>query len=141
MSASLSSSSTRLCFRAVPPRKLPASRRVRARPLSSQAAPPTPSRHAQFYTDYVAGMIPVALLGSAVYIVRRLPSPSLTHGLRTWQQYLAQERFLEEAHAHVQQLEAEVIALREQQKTSEPSSSASSTPPSETKKRSGWWPW
>ncbi|RDX53160.1 hypothetical protein OH76DRAFT_1399784 [Lentinus brumalis] len=130
MSASLSSSSTRLCFRALPPRKLPASRRVRARSLSSQAAPPTPSRHAQFHTDYVAGMIPVALLGSAVYI-----------GLRTWQQYLAQERFLEEAHAHVQQLEAEVIALREQQQTSEPSSPASSTLPSETKKRSGWWPW
>ena len=67
------SRSTRLCFRALPPRNPPlcaAPRRVRARPLSSQAAPPTPSRHAQFYTDYVAGMIPVALLGSAVYIVR-----------------------------------------------------------------------
>ena len=67
------SRSTRLCFRTPPPRNSPlctAPRRVRARPLSSQAAPPTLSRHAQFYTDYVAGMIPIALLGSAVYIVR-----------------------------------------------------------------------
>ncbi|KAI1792894.1 hypothetical protein LXA43DRAFT_847017, partial [Ganoderma leucocontextum] len=69
--------------------------------LSSQ--PPQPSPHARFYTNYAAGMIPVALLGSAVYI-----------GLRTWQQHLAQERFLEEAYAHVQRLETEVIALRQQ---------------------------
>ena len=36
-------------------------------------APPPRSRHAQFYTDYAAGMLPIALLGSAIYIVRRLP--------------------------------------------------------------------
>ncbi|KAI0721854.1 hypothetical protein C8T65DRAFT_629402 [Cerioporus squamosus] len=132
MSASLSSS-TRVCFRAAPPRKLPlctAPRRVRARPLSSQASPPTPSRHAQFYTDYVAGMIPVALLGSAVYI-----------GLRTWQTHLAQERFLEEARAHVQHLEAEVTALRQELQTSETAASSAQHTSNETKKRSGWWPW
>lgn len=49
---------------------------VHARPLSTQPPPRTqaPSAHARFYTDYAAGMIPVALLGSAVYIVRSLLS-------------------------------------------------------------------
>ncbi|TBU32100.1 hypothetical protein BD311DRAFT_751287 [Dichomitus squalens] len=105
--------------------------RVQMRPrlLSSQARPPSP--HARFYTDYAAGMIPVALLGSAVYI-----------GLRTWQQHLAHERFLEEAHAHVQQLEAEVIAQRELLK-SPPHAAQSpvSDAPAEAKKRKGWLPW
>src|SRR5712671_454543 len=31
--------------------------------------PARPSRHAQFYSDLVPAMIPVALLGSAVYMV------------------------------------------------------------------------
>ncbi|RPD61906.1 hypothetical protein L226DRAFT_571303 [Lentinus tigrinus ALCF2SS1-7] len=127
------SRNTRLCFRAVPPRNLPpcaAPKRVRARPLSSQASPPTPSRHAQFYTDYVAGMIPVALLGSAVYI-----------GLRTWQQHLAHERFLEEAQDHVQRLEEEVAILRQELQQTATSSSSTQNTPTETKKRSGWWPW
>jgi hypothetical protein len=33
-----------------------------------------PSRHAQFYSALVPAMIPVALLGSAVYMVRQLLS-------------------------------------------------------------------
>ena len=32
--------------------------------------PRRPSRHAQFYSELVPAMIPVALLGSAVYMVR-----------------------------------------------------------------------
>ncbi|TBU48476.1 hypothetical protein BD309DRAFT_853759 [Dichomitus squalens] len=117
---------------------------MRPRLLSSQARPPSP--HARFYTDYAAGMIPVALLGSAVYIVRPTPlPPSFSHcarGLRTWQQHLAHERFLEEAHAHVQQLEAEVIAQRELLK-SPPHAAQSpvSDAPAEAKKRKGWLPW
>jgi len=31
-----------------------------------------PSRHAQFYSDLIPAMVPVALLGSAVYMVCRL---------------------------------------------------------------------
>jgi hypothetical protein len=31
-----------------------------------------PSRHAQFYSDLVPAMVPVALLGSAVYMVCQL---------------------------------------------------------------------
>jgi hypothetical protein len=34
--------------------------------------PTRPSRHAQFYSDLLPAMIPVALLGSAVYMVREL---------------------------------------------------------------------
>ncbi|KAM5535660.1 hypothetical protein V8D89_010647 [Ganoderma adspersum] len=102
------------------------------RPLSSQPQPPQPSPHARFYTDYAAGMIPVALLGSAVYI-----------GLRTWQQHLAQERFLEEAYTHVRQLEAEVIALRQnlQSETSPDAQSPGQNMPNGEKKWSGWLPW
>ncbi|KAI0771885.1 hypothetical protein BD413DRAFT_612737 [Trametes elegans] len=86
-----------------------------------------PSRHAQFYTEFAAGMIPVAILGSVVYM-----------GLRTWQQYLAHERFLEEAQVHVQELEAEVAALRQQARTT-PDSVASNATSDDNKK--GWWPW
>lgn len=78
-------------------------------------------------------MVPVALLGSAVYI-----------GLRTWQQHLAQERFLEEAYAHVRQLEAEVTTLRQQLQSESPpdaQSPAQNTLASEAKNRSGWLPW
>ena len=40
--------------------------------LHSDSGHPTrPSRHAQFYSDLVPAMIPVALLGSAVYMVRK----------------------------------------------------------------------
>ncbi|KAI9001220.1 hypothetical protein BD414DRAFT_511788 [Trametes punicea] len=87
-----------------------------------------PSRHAQFYTEFAAGMIPVAILGSAVYL-----------GLRTWQQYLAHERFLEEAQAHVQELEAEVMALRQQAQAVNHETTASDTPSDEKKSR--WWSW
>jgi len=37
--------------------------------------PARPSRHAQFYSDLVPAMIPVALLGSAVYMVRDASCP------------------------------------------------------------------
>ena len=37
--------------------------------------PGRPSRHAQFYSDLVPAMIPVALLGSAVYLVRMACRP------------------------------------------------------------------
>lgn len=63
-------------------------------------------------------------------------------GLRTWQQHLAQERFLEEAYTHVRQLEAEVIALRQDLQSEAPpdaQSPAQNTP--NGKKRSGWLPW
>ncbi|OSC99193.1 hypothetical protein PYCCODRAFT_1438598 [Trametes coccinea BRFM310] len=111
-------------------RRLPrhAVQRAPARRMSS--SPGQPSRHAQFYSEFAAGMIPVAILGSAVYL-----------GLRTWQQYLAHERFLEEAQAHVQQLEAEVTALREQLQAANHGNTASGAPASESGKKSSWRLW
>jgi len=46
-------------------------------------------------------MIPVALLGSAVYL-----------GLRLTRENLAHEKYLDEARAHVKKLEDEVAELR-----------------------------
>ncbi|EIW62104.1 uncharacterized protein TRAVEDRAFT_118254 [Trametes versicolor FP-101664 SS1] len=126
----LSPALLRLSARRLP---LSATQRAGARRASSSAGPP--SRHAQFYTEFAAGMIPVAILGSAVYMVR--PTPS---GLRTWQQYLAHERFLEEAQAHVQELEAEVTALRQQLQTGVRDDTVQSVGSSSGKK-SSWWPW
>ncbi|KAH9179959.1 hypothetical protein EDB89DRAFT_1924148 [Lactarius sanguifluus] len=59
-----------------------------------------PSRHAQFYSDLVPAMVPVALLGSAVYM-----------GLQLLQTYLTHEKYLDEARARVQELEREIDAL------------------------------
>ncbi|KAI0676888.1 hypothetical protein C8Q78DRAFT_987421 [Trametes maxima] len=102
-------------------RRLPlhASRRTPARRASSSTR--EPSRHAQFYTEFAVGMIPVAILGSAVYL-----------GLRTWQQYLAHERFLEEAQAHVQRLEAE---------SQTPAREAVAGGGASNDKKSSWWHW
>ncbi|KAF7981631.1 hypothetical protein HWV62_32720 [Athelia sp. TMB] len=87
--------------------------------------PPHKSAHAQWYSDVVPAMIPVALLGSAVYL-----------GLSLAQGGLAHEKYLEEAKAHVKELEAEVAALRAQA-TSNTTPGASLTAPS---KRS-WFGW
>ncbi|KAH9062091.1 hypothetical protein EDB87DRAFT_1609279 [Lactarius vividus] len=59
-----------------------------------------PSRHAQFYSDLVPAMVPVALLGSAVYM-----------GLQLLQTYLTHEKYLDKARARVQELEREIDAL------------------------------
>ncbi|KAI9466765.1 hypothetical protein BJY52DRAFT_1111116 [Lactarius psammicola] len=59
-----------------------------------------PSRHAQFYSDLLPAMVPVALLGSAVYM-----------GLQLLQTYLAHEKYLDDARARVQELEREIDAL------------------------------
>ncbi|KAI0301791.1 hypothetical protein B0F90DRAFT_1816694 [Multifurca ochricompacta] len=58
------------------------------------------NRHAQFYSDLVPAMIPVALLGSAVYM-----------GLQLLQTYLSHEKYLDEARARVEELEREIDAL------------------------------
>ncbi|KAI0829472.1 hypothetical protein BC628DRAFT_1360689 [Trametes gibbosa] len=119
-----------------------ARRHASARQMSSSA------RHAQFYSEFAAGMIPVALLGSAVYMVRPAGARgglcahwTRPQGLRTWQQHLAHERFLEEAQAHVQHLEAEVTALRQQMQTGMGAQDGAQGvgPPGSTKSR--WWLW
>ncbi|THH08549.1 hypothetical protein EW146_g8954 [Bondarzewia mesenterica] len=65
-----------------------------------QQAQDKPASHAQFYSELVPGMIPIALLGSAVYI-----------GLQLLQSRLSHEKYLEEALARVNALEAQVDGL------------------------------
>ncbi|KAG6890901.1 hypothetical protein C0995_000858 [Termitomyces sp. Mi166 len=67
-------------------------------------------------------MIPIFLLGSAVYL-----------GLQLAQQTLSHEKFMQEASARVKALEAEVDALQEKRETGTPVAAV------ETKKSSRWW--
>ncbi|KAH9978042.1 hypothetical protein BGW80DRAFT_1285522 [Lactifluus volemus] len=69
-----------------------------------------PSRHAQFYSNLVPAMIPVALLGSAVYM-----------GLQLLQTHLLHEKYLDEARARVEQLERDIDTLILERRNSPPS--------------------
>ncbi|KAG1820356.1 uncharacterized protein BJ212DRAFT_1203319, partial [Suillus subaureus] len=64
------------------------------------------SAHSEWYASMLPGMIPVALLGSAVYLV--------SSGLQLLQSQLDHEKFLDEARDQVRQLEAEVDRLQEE---------------------------
>ncbi|KAI0049570.1 hypothetical protein FA95DRAFT_1556655 [Auriscalpium vulgare] len=94
----------------------------RCRPFSStrRAAQEPRSPHARFYSDLVPGMIPVALLGSAVYI-----------GLQVLQTRLSLEKYLDEARAKVDALEGEVDAL-----VAERAAGVSGTATTQSR---GWW--
>ncbi|EGO01846.1 hypothetical protein SERLA73DRAFT_177381 [Serpula lacrymans var. lacrymans S7.3] len=83
---------------------------------SHDAPPPPRSRHAQWYAEMVPGMIPVAILGSAVYL-----------GLRLLQSDLAHEKDLEDAQAHIHELEHKVDALQAARRTI--ASTGSASPP------------
>jgi hypothetical protein len=86
----------------------------------NQSAASGKSAHAQWYSDLLPGMIPVALLGSAVYLVSKISRTPLTcfadvfslQGLQLAREILAHEKYLDEARARVQELEAEVADLR-----------------------------
>jgi len=67
----------------------------------TELASSSKSAHAQWYSDLLPSMIPVALLGSVVYL-----------GLRLTRENLAHEKYLDEARARVKELEAEVTQLR-----------------------------
>lgn len=83
------------------------------------------SAHAQWYAEVLPGMVPIALLGSAVYVVRVLLHSEARsmillratsfQGLRFLQAKLSQERYVDEARAKVQELEREVEILRKQE--------------------------
>lgn len=101
------------------------------------------------------GMIPVALLGSAVYMVSTVMYLTavfriilavqaamstcllilLDQGLQLSQSRLAHEKFLDEAREQVRQLEEEVDKLQKQRALQESTVSSSRT---STFK---WWPW
>ncbi|KAG0705496.1 hypothetical protein DFH29DRAFT_281209 [Suillus ampliporus] len=94
----------------------------RTRGYSSTAEPR--SAHSEWYASMLPGMIPVALLGSAVYM-----------GLQLLQGRLAHEKFLDEAREQVRQLEEEVDRLQKE-RTLQPSTVSSSHTTA-----SKWWPW
>ncbi|KAI0700558.1 hypothetical protein BC835DRAFT_1266225 [Cytidiella melzeri] len=79
------------------------------RPMSTipDKPPPSASPHAQFYSDMLPNMVPIALLGSALFL-----------GLRLLQGTLSHERYLDEATAKVAALEREVEVLRAQRAAS-----------------------
>ena len=69
MSGILSRPSWRFANNTVRTRKFPSARTARYSSQGPNPAKSTRSPHAQFYSDLVPGMIPIALLGSAVYLV------------------------------------------------------------------------
>ncbi|KAH8113364.1 hypothetical protein DFH11DRAFT_1775017 [Phellopilus nigrolimitatus] len=71
---------------------------------AGEGAGPERSAHAHWYTNTVPAMIPVALLGSAVYI-----------GLQLLQTKLATEKYLDEANKRIKQLETELQELQQEQ--------------------------
>ncbi|ESK97586.1 hypothetical protein Moror_17586 [Moniliophthora roreri MCA 2997] len=79
------------------------------------------SAHAQWYTDIVPAMIPIFLLGSAVYL-----------GLQLAQTRLSHEKYIHEAKQRVDHLEAQIQALQQDRQP----------PPTDSKPgpvRSWWW--
>ncbi|KAG5735207.1 hypothetical protein E4T56_gene4822 [Termitomyces sp. T112] len=94
---------------------------LQRRTYSENVTPKPRSAHAQWYSDTVPAMIPIFLLGSAVYL-----------GLQLTQQTLSHEKFVQEASARVKALEAEVDALQEN-RTGTPVGTL------ESKKSSRWW--
>ncbi|KAK7049669.1 hypothetical protein VNI00_005700 [Paramarasmius palmivorus] len=87
--------------------------------------PRTASPHAQWYRDIVPAMIPIFLLGSAVYL-----------GLQLWQTRLSHEKYIHQARERVEQLEAQVQALTQQ--GDQPVSDGNA---SESVKQGSWWNW
>ncbi|KAG6833738.1 hypothetical protein H0H87_001170 [Tephrocybe sp. NHM501043] len=74
-------------------------------------------------------MIPIFLLGSAVYL-----------GLQLAQQKLSHEKYMEEALLRVKALEAEVDALQEKRVTQKQATTSTQETSTNTKsKKSGWW--
>ncbi|KAJ8595334.1 hypothetical protein M405DRAFT_714991, partial [Rhizopogon salebrosus TDB-379] len=63
------------------------------------------SAHSEWYASMLPGMIPVALLGSGVYMVSTIV---------TYMPNCAHEKFLDEAQEQVRQLEEEVDRLQKQ---------------------------
>ncbi|TCD71322.1 hypothetical protein EIP91_011093 [Steccherinum ochraceum] len=124
-----------LRLRSLPLRNIrPCSGRLPVRPArySTQSSEPSkPPRagtsHAQFYSDLIPGMVPVALLGSAVYL-----------GLRLFQSHLAHEKYLDEAQERIGALEAEIEGLLRQQDTGVPQSSSDTSQNAPSRR---WWFW
>ena len=97
------------------------------------------SRHAQWYADIVPGMIPIALIGSTVYMVRELvifPERNRLKALQALQLVrtnLSHEQYLEEARARVSELEARLDQLQNENVLSRDGEDVSASNPKK------WW--
>jgi hypothetical protein len=112
--------------------------RLRPRPRSPLlnhvrfAATNPPSPHAAWYRDTLPAMIPICLLGSAVYLVYiKFLSPAAhlnypPQGLQLLQLRLNHEKSLDQGHATIAQLEAQIVALQSQAQQQPSKSSKSS---------------
>ncbi|KAF9076361.1 hypothetical protein BDP27DRAFT_1313204 [Rhodocollybia butyracea] len=93
---------------------------VRHRPgyhISRQYSSEKPkSRHAQWYSDVLPSMIPIFLLGSAVYL-----------GLQLAQTRLSHQKYMVDAQERVSVLEAQVDALQHSRETDADSPTSAST--------------
>ncbi|KAF8974407.1 hypothetical protein BDZ97DRAFT_1911593 [Flammula alnicola] len=96
----------------------------------TEAAPKQKSAYSYLYSEIFPAMIPVFLLGSAVYL-----------GLQLTQLKLSHEKHMEEAMNRVQVLEAEIDALQLQRASQLEASTPgaiSSTAPEDSEKPSHW---
>ncbi|KAJ3811804.1 hypothetical protein F5876DRAFT_38817 [Lentinula aff. lateritia] len=75
------------------------------------------SPHAQWYSDVLPAMIPIFLLGSAVYL-----------GLQLAQTRLSHERYMIEARERVETLESQIDAALQRNREREPESTHSKSP-------------
>ncbi|KAF8897368.1 hypothetical protein BD779DRAFT_371119 [Infundibulicybe gibba] len=108
--------------------RLPAIRRSTSQPhfrLYGTVEPRAKSAYAQWYSEIVPAMIPVFLLGSAVYL-----------GLQLSQLKLSHERYMEQATQRVRELEAEVDVL---QKSRSPLVTTSTVQEPQPRKSRWWW--
>ncbi|TFK43358.1 hypothetical protein BDQ12DRAFT_674838 [Crucibulum laeve] len=99
----------------------------RWRAYTTNSAQKPKSAHSLFYSDTLPAMIPVFLLGSAVYLGLQLTQVTLSH-----------EKHLDEATQRVKELEDEIDALQNQraeQNAISPVAVSDSAQPS----RRGWW--
>ncbi|KAJ3487173.1 hypothetical protein NLJ89_g11740 [Agrocybe chaxingu] len=107
-----------------PPRPLPSPSHTRSysdttRPnhVNGPSEPPKPpkSRHAELYSGTFPAMIPIFLLGSAVYL-----------GLELTQLKLAHEKYMEESEREVMALEAEIDVLQDR-RAAQPEAASTTT--------------
>ncbi|KAF9057741.1 hypothetical protein BJ165DRAFT_70385 [Panaeolus papilionaceus] len=96
--------------------------------LNSKRLYSTKSNHGNLYSQTFPAMIPVFLLGSAIFLVLKLTQSKLAH-----------EKYLQEAHIRIQQLEAEVDSLQHQREIQQDTSSSTSNNKPEDPKSTRWF--
>ncbi|KAF9535103.1 hypothetical protein CPB83DRAFT_803586 [Crepidotus variabilis] len=101
-------------------------KRSYATPSSSAGKSP----HAAVYTSTFPAMIPVFLLGSAVYL-----------GLQLTQMNLSHEKYMSEATARVEELEGDIKGLREKRASISDQTSTGQESPSPPSGSSRWRLW